>query len=366
MATRMAPGETHLLGTVGSPFYMAPEVALHKPYGPQVDVWSLGVILYTCISGKLPFCGEGHEEVFASVIRARPDLSQAAPWPEVSAEAKHLIRRMLDPNSETRYGVSDVLQHPWFEQACPELFQAPARSSATTQPPPPPLPSHLHSPPSPLPLAPLRPLPERLELPSALPSDGAAAGHVHVACSSAASEASDPHAHTRLAEPISSSSSKSPSHIITTNNNSPIPETESTPARPVLSARPKGSARRRPSVASETDTAAVADPDSAGTRGGDSTAAGARTPPVADHPNAAGSASSSASPVSTLLSRSSLFDSVSSPPAVGSPAIGGLGWVGGGGIGESLSRRGKRGNGYPPLFVPTQLKLQSFSVELRC
>ncbi|GJP62075.1 hypothetical protein CLOP_g19176 [Closterium sp. NIES-67] len=70
LARRLAPGE-HLTGLVGSPFYLAPEVVKGHLYNHQVDVWSLGIILYTCLSGKLPFHGPNHNAVLLRRARRR-------------------------------------------------------------------------------------------------------------------------------------------------------------------------------------------------------------------------------------------------------------------------------------------------------
>ena len=52
LAVYLGPGQA-ARGVAGSPFYMAPEVIRNKAYHRKVDVWSLGVVLYTCLSGEI-------------------------------------------------------------------------------------------------------------------------------------------------------------------------------------------------------------------------------------------------------------------------------------------------------------------------
>lgn len=102
-------------GLAGSPFYMAPELVRRHKYGPQIDVWSLGVILYTALSGFLPFWGKNHEQTFAAVMKAEPDYLKK-PWPAISREAKRLVRSMLHVDPRRRATLSDILSHPWMLQ----------------------------------------------------------------------------------------------------------------------------------------------------------------------------------------------------------------------------------------------------------
>lgn len=103
------PGE-RFSEIVGSPYYMAPEV-LKRNYGPEVDVWSAGVILYILLCGVPPFWAETDEGIVKSIIRSVIDFGRD-PWPKVSDSAKDLVRRMLDTNSYTRLTAQQVLEHP--------------------------------------------------------------------------------------------------------------------------------------------------------------------------------------------------------------------------------------------------------------
>ncbi|CAI5520576.1 unnamed protein product [Closterium sp. Naga37s-1] len=74
LAATLSRGQTAACGVVGSPLYMAPDIIRGRPYAGEVDMWSLGCVLYTCLSGTVPFHGRTHREVFASVLGSAPDL----------------------------------------------------------------------------------------------------------------------------------------------------------------------------------------------------------------------------------------------------------------------------------------------------
>ncbi|KNA18999.1 hypothetical protein SOVF_065580 [Spinacia oleracea] len=98
---------------VGSPYYMAPEV-LKRHYGPEIDVWSAGVILYILLCGVPPFWAETEQGVAQAIIRSVVDFKRD-PWPKVSDNAKDLVKKMLDPDPKTRLTAQEVLEHPWLQ-----------------------------------------------------------------------------------------------------------------------------------------------------------------------------------------------------------------------------------------------------------
>ncbi|KAK9986755.1 hypothetical protein SO802_031706 [Lithocarpus litseifolius] len=108
------PGDT-FTEIVGSPYYMAPEV-LKRNYGPEIDVWSAGVILYILLCGVPPFWAETEQGVAQAIIRSVVDFKRD-PWPRVSDNAKDLVKKMLDPDPKRRLTAQDVLDHPWLQNA---------------------------------------------------------------------------------------------------------------------------------------------------------------------------------------------------------------------------------------------------------
>ncbi|XP_047941946.1 calcium-dependent protein kinase 10-like [Salvia hispanica] len=108
------PGE-RFSEIVGSPYYMAPEV-LKRNYGPEVDIWSAGVILYILLCGVPPFWAESEQGVALAILRGVIDFKRE-PWPQVSESAKSLVRQMLEPDTEKRLTAEQVLEHPWIQNA---------------------------------------------------------------------------------------------------------------------------------------------------------------------------------------------------------------------------------------------------------
>lgn len=97
----------------GTPAYTAPEVAYRKGYnGEKADSWSCGVILYTFLSGYLPFDDSNISNMFRLVHLRRlrfPD------W--VSKSARSVINRLLDPNPSTRLSIEELMKLSWFKKS---------------------------------------------------------------------------------------------------------------------------------------------------------------------------------------------------------------------------------------------------------
>ncbi|URE28702.1 calcium-dependent protein kinase [Musa troglodytarum] len=83
---------------VGSAYYIAPEV-LKRKYGPEADIWSIGVMLYILLCGVPPFWAESERGIFNAILQGEIDFV-SDPWPNISSGAKDLVKKMLnsDPN----------------------------------------------------------------------------------------------------------------------------------------------------------------------------------------------------------------------------------------------------------------------------
>lgn len=112
----------------GSPNYAAPEVIGGKLYaGPEVDVWSCGVILYVLLVGRLPFDDEHIPSLFAKIARG----TYAVPtW--MSQGARDLIKKMLAVNPVQRATIDEIRQDPWFKTDLPAYLEPPVEEFMNT------------------------------------------------------------------------------------------------------------------------------------------------------------------------------------------------------------------------------------------
>ncbi|KAF7686810.1 serine/threonine-protein kinase MARK1-like [Silurus meridionalis] len=94
----------------GSPPYAAPELFQGKKYdGPEVDVWSLGVILYTLVSGSLPFDGQNLKELRERVLRGKYRI----PF-YMSTDCENLLKRLLVLNPTKRGSLEQIMKDKWM------------------------------------------------------------------------------------------------------------------------------------------------------------------------------------------------------------------------------------------------------------
>lgn len=104
----------HKLKTAcGSPHYAAPELIKGSYYrGDKVDIWSMGVILYATLAGRLPFDVEGTTQELLRPLLAKIRKGQYEMAPEFSEDAACLIGRMLQANPRDRINMNQIWRHP--------------------------------------------------------------------------------------------------------------------------------------------------------------------------------------------------------------------------------------------------------------
>lgn len=103
---------------VGTPPYMACELVFlrHQDdggYSIQVDMWSLGVILYILLSGIHPFQLDDEEEMLTNIENCQWGWVGDA-WKTISKEGKDMVMRLLEPDPRRRLTAKQALEHPWL------------------------------------------------------------------------------------------------------------------------------------------------------------------------------------------------------------------------------------------------------------
>lgn len=113
----LGPSERALEG-YGTLTYVSPEILQRKPYNYMVDIWSIGITLFYCLSGSFPFDDiSNNDEIIAKKIVINNVEYNQNIWKSRSNEARDLISKMLIKNYESRYDCKRILSHEWFVKA---------------------------------------------------------------------------------------------------------------------------------------------------------------------------------------------------------------------------------------------------------
>ncbi|XP_067460708.1 serine/threonine-protein kinase ULK1a [Thunnus thynnus] len=97
----------------GSPMYMAPEVIMSQNYDAKADLWSIGTIVYQCLTGKAPFHASTPQELrlfYESNRTLLPSIPK-----ETSSNLRHLLLRLLQRNHKERITFDEFFHHPFLE-----------------------------------------------------------------------------------------------------------------------------------------------------------------------------------------------------------------------------------------------------------
>jgi eukaryotic-like serine/threonine-protein kinase len=121
---------------VGTPGYLSPEVCLGKPVDQRSDIFSLGIVLFECLAGRMPFTDESPLGLMLEVVKAEiPDVRTLNA--EVDPELSRILGRMIAKEPNERYQscqelVDDLAKHPLVAKGGPITVQTKMSPAAAT------------------------------------------------------------------------------------------------------------------------------------------------------------------------------------------------------------------------------------------
>uniref|UniRef100_A0A8C2B0Z6 non-specific serine/threonine protein kinase n=1 Tax=Cyprinus carpio TaxID=7962 RepID=A0A8C2B0Z6_CYPCA len=107
----------------GSPMYMAPEVIMSQSYDAKADLWSIGTIVFQCLTGKAPFQASSPQDL-RLFYEKNKTLSPNIPR-ETSSHLRHLLLGLLQRNHKDRMDFDEFFRHPFLEASSSMKKSAP-------------------------------------------------------------------------------------------------------------------------------------------------------------------------------------------------------------------------------------------------
>ncbi|OQR70730.1 serine/threonine-protein kinase PLK4-like [Tropilaelaps mercedesae] len=127
LATQLRFADEKHTTMCGTPNYIPPEIATRTEHGLEVDLWSLGCMLYTFLTGAPPFHDTKIRSTLTKVVMSSVHLPV-----HLSTEARDLIERLLQKNPRQRLPLSEVLSHPFVYRSSSLLKRKPFREARGT------------------------------------------------------------------------------------------------------------------------------------------------------------------------------------------------------------------------------------------
>ncbi len=116
-AALIASGEITQVSAIGSPAYMSPEQVKEHPLDHRTDIYSLGVVLYQLLAGRLPFQGTNNFSLIYQIANVEPQPPSAY-RPQIPASLDRIVRRAMAKDLAERYATWEA-----FSMDLAEVFR---------------------------------------------------------------------------------------------------------------------------------------------------------------------------------------------------------------------------------------------------